>query len=66
MATKFLDSTGLKHLVDKLKETYAAIGHKHTTTDVTDFAEKLDAAFTAKVDKITDEEIDAMFASEAA
>lgn len=36
--TKFLDSIGLTHLLEKTNAKFSKIGHKHTKADITDFA----------------------------
>lgn len=36
--TKFLDSAGLTHLLEKTNSKFSKIGHTHTKADITDFA----------------------------
>ena len=36
--TKFLNSIGLAHLLEKINAKFSKIGHKHTKADITDFA----------------------------
>lgn len=36
--SKFLDSTGLTHLLEKINLKFSKLGHKHTRADITDFA----------------------------
>lgn len=36
--TKFLDSTGLTHLFEKINAKFSKLGHTHTKADITDFA----------------------------
>lgn len=36
--SKFLDSIGLAHLLEKINLKFSKLGHKHTRADITDFA----------------------------
>lgn len=36
--TKFLDSAGLTHLLEKTNAKFSKLGHKHTKAEITDFA----------------------------
>lgn len=36
--TKFLDSVGLTHLLEKINTKFSKLGHTHTKADITDFA----------------------------
>lgn len=43
--TKFLDSIGLTHLLEKINAKFSKIGHKHTKADITDFAHDHDGRY---------------------
>ena len=43
--TKFLDSIGLTHLLEKINAKFSKIGHKHTKADITDFAHDHDERY---------------------
>lgn len=43
--SKFLDSTGLTHLLEKINLKFSKIGHKHTKEDITDFAHDHDERY---------------------
>lgn len=36
--TKFLNSIGLTHLIEKMNEKFSKVGHKHTRAEITDFS----------------------------
>lgn len=36
--TKYLDQTGLQHVLEGINTKFAKVGHKHTKADITDFA----------------------------
>ena len=51
--SKFLDSTGLTHLLEKISLKFSKLGHKHTRADITDFAHTHDDRY------YTESEVDA-------
>ena len=51
--SKFLDSTGLTHLLEKINLKFSKLGHKHTRADITDFAHTHDDRY------YTESEVDA-------
>lgn len=46
--TKFLDSAGLTHLLEKTNAKFSKVGHTHTKADITDFAHTHDDRYYQK------------------
>lgn len=46
--SKFLDSAGLTHLLEKINLKFSKLGHKHTRADITDFAHTHDDRYYQK------------------
>lgn len=46
--SKFLDSAGLTHLLEKINLKFSKLGHKHTRADITDFAHTHDDRYYKK------------------
>jgi hypothetical protein len=51
--TKYLDQTGLQHVLEGINTKFTKVGHKHTKADITDFAHTHDDRY------YTESEIDA-------
>lgn len=58
--SKFLDSTGLTHLLEKINLKFSKLGHKHTRADITDFAHTHDDRY------YTESEVDGKLSGKAA
>lgn len=58
--SKFLDSTGLTHLLEKINLKFSKLGHKHTRADITDFAHTHDDRY------YTESEVDSKLSGKAA
>lgn len=58
--SKFLDSTGLTHLLEKINLKFSKLGHKHTRADITDFAHTHDDRY------YTESEVDDKLSGKAA
>lgn len=46
--TKFLNSIGLTHLIEKMNEKFSKVGHKHTKAEISDFAHTHDDRYYQK------------------
>lgn len=58
--TKFLDSAGLTHLLEKTNAKFSKLGHTHTKAEITDFAHTHDDRY------YTESEIDTKLSGKAA
>ena len=58
--TKFLDSAGLTHLLEKTNAKFSKVGHTHTKAEITDFAHTHDDRY------YTESEVDSKLSGKAA
>lgn len=60
---KYISLTRLSEFLDKIKEKYAQIGHKHTVSDITDYAVDAELSSTSNnpvANKVIDAEFEAV------
>ena len=48
--TKYLDQTGLQHVLEGINTKFTKVGHKHTKADITDFAHTHDDRYYTEIE----------------